>query len=212
VLDALLEEEEIGILCFPVRPSQIQRLRVNMAMTDNIPIGTRPWGEDGPDLAFLRLPPPTISTIESIATIVNGDLQRQNIRASDPDGTRKLSAMPGVVAEMTKPATIEHISGATVETTSFEALLNVGNLIIDDDKSDRFRFQPVTTPGATLPTSYKGTSGAGLWQFYFATESFSLVQARLIGVAYWEKPVGSEIHGPLSIYETLFYDIRRKFP
>jgi hypothetical protein len=42
--------------------------------------------------------------------------------------------------------------------------------------------------------SYKGTSGSGLWKFYFARETFSFVQARLIGVTYWEKPVDKELH------------------
>jgi len=46
--------------------------------------------------------------------------------------------------------------------------------------------------------------------------NFSLVQARLIGVAYWEKPVGDELHlvghGQVSIYKTLFNEIRQKWP
>jgi hypothetical protein len=66
-----------------------------------------------------------------------------------------------------------------------------------------------------LPTSYKGTSGGGLWKFYLAKVTFSLLQARLIGVAYWEKPVGTELHlvghGQVSIYDHLVNAIRRKW-
>jgi hypothetical protein len=216
VLEALLGEEEIGILCFPVRPAQIQRLRLSMATTDHVPIGVRPWGEGGPDLAFLKLPTPVVGDIESIATIVNGDLHRQNIIAGEPEGTRKLCAMAGVVDGMSKSPIIDPIPTGIIATTPFEALVNAGHVFVDDENADRFRFQPIASEGMILPASYKGTSGAGLWKFYLAPESLSLVQARLIGVAYWEKPVGEEIHiighGQVSVYETLFNAIRQKWP
>ena len=216
VLKALLDEDEIGILCFPVRPTQIQRLRVRMSTTDNVVIGAPPWSEGGPDLAFLRLPGPTIGEIGSNANFADGEIHRQNILAGEPEGTRKLCAIGGVVAELTKPAITEPIHrGGIAITTAFEALLNVGNLIIDDHKPDRFRFQPVTTPGVALPTSYGGTSGAGLWKFYVAEETFSLVQSRLIGVVYFEKPVGHEMHiighAQRDIYETLLNAMRQKW-
>jgi hypothetical protein len=46
----------------------------------------------------------------------------------------------------------------------------------------------------TLPKSYKGTSGGGVWKFFLGERDFSVLQARLIGVAYWEMPVGDELH------------------
>ena len=50
---------------------------------------------------------------------------------------------------------------------------------------------------------------------YLDQNDFSLVQARLIGVVYWEKPVGNEVHligqGQISIYETLFAAIRKNW-
>ena len=216
VLEALLGEEEIGILCFPVRATQIQRLRLSMETTDHVVIGAPPWSESGPDLAFLRLPALTVGDIESIASIANGDLHRQNIVAGDPEGTMKLCAMAGIVDEMTKPPIISQIRGGIAATTPFEALLNVGNLFVDDENADRFRFQPIASEGVILPTSYKGSSGGGVWKFYLDRNNFALVQARLIGVAYWEKPVGDELHlvghGQVSIYKTLFNAIRHKWP
>ncbi len=117
---------------------------------------------------------------------------------------------------MTKPAIITQIPRGIVATTPFEALINVGHVFVDDDNADRFSFQPVASEGVILPTSYKGTSGGGLWKFYLDQDDFSLVQARLIGVAYFEKPVGGEIHfighGQTSIYETLLNAIRQKWP
>jgi hypothetical protein len=216
VLEALLKQKDIGILCFPVRSNQIQRLQLPMATTDSVAIGATPWSESGPDLAFLRLPPPILGDIEKLATIVNGDRQRQIIVAGDPENTMKLCAMAGVIDEMTKPPIIERSPKVIVATTPFEALLNVGHLFVDDEGTDRFRFQPIVSEGVILPTSYEGTSGGGLWKFYLAHETFSLVQARIIGVAYWQKPVGSELHlvghGQVSIYDHLLNIIRQKWP
>jgi hypothetical protein len=88
-----------------------------------------------------------------------------------------------------------------VATTPFEALLNVGHPFVDDEGVDRFRFQPIVSEGVILPTSYEGKSGGGLWKFYLAQETFALVQARLIGVAYWQKPVGSGVRESSSAAE-----------
>jgi hypothetical protein len=171
---------------------------------------------DKPTVAFLRLPPPILGDIEKLATIVNGDRQRQIIVAGDPENTMKLCAMAGVIDEMTKPPIIERSPKVIVATTPFEALLNVGHLFVDDEGTDRFRFQPIVSEDVILPTSYEGTSGGGLWKFYLAQETFALVQARLIGVVYWQKPVGSELHlvghGQVSIYDHLLNIIRQKWP
>jgi hypothetical protein len=216
VLEALQAEDEIGILCFPVRATQIQTMRVALAMTEGIALGSRPWGEQGPDLAFLRLPAPIVADIERVSSIANGDLHRQNLMAGEPARTRKLCAIAGVIDEMTKPAIITAIANGTVATTPFEAMINIGNLFVDDESKDRFRFQPKASEGVKLPTSYKGTSGGGLWKFFLNEDDFSVVQARLIGVAYWEKRVGDELHlighGQTSLYETLFNAIREKWP
>ena len=214
VRQALLDEIEVGIFCFQVRARQPQRQRLNMAKTDSIAIGARPWGESGPDLAFIRLPAPDLGDISSVATIVNGDLHRQNFAAGDPEGTGKLHFMHGVIAEETTPPVIDHTPNGYIATTTFQTVLNVGKVFVDDENTDRFRFQPVSS-GNILPESYQGTSGAGLWRYYLAGENFSLVQARLIGVAYWEKPIDGELHvighGQTSIYETLFNAICQKW-
>lgn len=215
VLEALLKETEIGLLCFPVRATQIQTLRLPTAATDSISIGSAPWDASGPDLAFLRLPAAIIGDIERVATITNGDRHRQNIVAGEPTPMRHLCAIAGIVDEMTKPPIVTRIATGIVTTRSFEAFIDIGNLFVDDEGADRFRFQPMSTQGNILPTSYKGLSGGGLWCFVLDHHDFSIAQVRLIGVAYWEKPMGDEFHilghGPKSIYETLFNAICQKW-
>jgi len=215
VLEALLKEDEVGILCFPVRATQIQRLLLPMATTDSIAIGSAPWGESGPDLAFLRLPATIVGNIERLATIANGDFHRRNTAAGEPTLTRKFCAVSGVIDEMTQPPIVTPIVDGIVATTPFEGMINAGHLFVDDDSVDRFRLQPVAGDGVLLPKSYKGTSGGGLWKVFLGQDDFSIFQVRLIGVAYWEKPIGDELHiighGQVSIYDTLFNAMRQKW-
>jgi hypothetical protein len=215
VIEALLKEVEIGILCFPVRATQIQTLRVSMATTDSITIGGPPWSEQGPDLAFLRLPDSINGDITRLATIANGLVHRQNIVAGTLIPTRTFCVVAGIVDELTKPSVITEIVNGSANTTRFEAFINIGHVFVDEDSSDRFRLQPVASDGVILPKSYKGTSGGGLWQFFLGQEDFSIIQVRLIGVAYWEKPIGDELHiighGQISVYDTLFKAINEKW-
>ena len=149
-----------------------------------------------------------------MATIANGDRHRRRIIAGEPVA-RHVCGLVSVVDEFTKHLGVTQTGNRTVGTTSFDVMINLGNLIVDDETADRFRFQPLATPGVVLPKSYKGTSGGGLWHFYLDEHDFSVVQARLVGVAYWEKPVGDELHllghGQISIYHSLFNAIHQKW-
>jgi hypothetical protein len=210
------KESEIGILCFPVRTKGVQTLRVPLEVMDSVVIGSAPWEEKerGPDLAFLRLPAVTMASIEILASVVNGDLHRQKILEGVPEPTRAFSVVCGVIDEWTGQA----FGTETTSTTSFEACWHAGNLFEAGyhDGMDLIRLQPIPVKGTVLPTSYKGTSGGGLWQIFLNPDDFSLVQARLVGVAFREKRVAEEFHiighGQRSIYETLFKEITKKWP
>jgi hypothetical protein len=86
----------------------------------------------------------------------------------------------------------------------------------DANGNDLFRFEPVPAPGFKLPTNYKGTSGGGLWRLYTKQHddgSFSLVQRRLVGVAFWETAEERHLicHGQSSVYGHLFANVRRQW-
>ena len=216
VLEEQVKEAEIGILCCTVRANQTQSLRLSMETTDHIIIGSSPWVECGPDLGFLRLPLPIIGAIERFATIVSGDLHRENIVLSEPERTLQLFALSGFVDELTKSPIITKYDKNIGIMVSFEEMINIGHVHVDDKNTDRFRFQPVASLGENLPSSYKGTSGGGLWQFFLNQDDFSVVQVRLAGVAYFEKKVEDELHiighAQISIYDRLFNAIREKWP
>ena len=81
---------------------------------------------------------------------------------------------------------------------------------------DLLRFVP--DADATLPASYKGTSGGSLWDLVVRQSDggeWSLLQKRLIGVAYYEGHGEARhimCHGPSGIYQQLFEQVRKKWP
>jgi hypothetical protein len=56
VLDEVKKFDEIGLLTFPVRSNQPQRIRLQVKHAEWIKIGKEPYSERGPDLAFVKLP------------------------------------------------------------------------------------------------------------------------------------------------------------
>lgn len=210
VLDDLRSESQVGLLCFPVpRPNEVQSIRVPMDATEQIVVGSQPWSLCGPDIAFLRLPAATMASLESLASVVNGDISRQEILLGS-----KFNVVCGVIDEETRP-----LIAGPVSVTQFMASVNAGFVVETGDFAgmDLFRFQPRATNGGRLPNSYKGISGGGLWHVSLDPEDdFSVAQIRLCGVAFWQETVNGEVHiighGPQSIYGSLFEAIAKRWP
>ena len=59
-------------------------------------------------------------------------------------------------------------------------------------------------------------SGGGFCEIFIREDDLSFVQARLSGVAYWERQVGAELdlvcHGPQNVYVKLFDEIVARWP
>ena len=74
-------------------------------------------------------------------------------------------------------------------------------------------FRPLPDSKFKSPSSYKGTSGGGLWRIYPKPDSGSDPAYRLIGVAFYETSDGQIVcHGQASLYVKLFDAIREKWP
>jgi hypothetical protein len=214
VLEGNLQDEEIGILLFPARSDALQMMRVRRSdLMGHTYFRGESWREDGPDLAFVRLPDDVMANIEGRASVVDGERQRAQILVGEPDRKAIASVVFGVVHELTGST----VPGERISTTPFRAFLNLGDIadVNEVHGMDLFRFRPRAGEGVVLPTSYKGTSGGGLWQMYFGAEGRP-VQTRLSGVAFYETQVGDEVHiighGLHSIYQTLYQDIKTKWP
>jgi hypothetical protein len=216
VLEEVLKKPEIGILCFPTRATEAQKLKVERDKTQHILIGSEPWSECGPDLAFLRLPDAVMPDVERLASVLDGMRHRASALQGEPDPEHRVELVCGVVDERTKPPVIK----GEVSVTPFEGLMNVGRVVEKSEAHgmDLYRFLPVPGECTILPESYEGSSGGGLWRIYTKSEdngTYSLVQSRLAGVAFWEKPVEKELHiichGQHSIYNVLYNQIKQKW-
>lgn len=214
VLERVIKRKEIGVVVFPARQAAFQALRVDLSKTSLVTLREPPWSEAGPDLGFLHLPPILMSSLSSIASVINVEKQRANAMAGEPDPEHRVELVSGVISEWTGEA----IKTESTVTTTLNALLNIGRVVSKDNAHgfDLFHFEPVPEKDFVLPKSYQGTSGGGLWRLYMRKQddgSFSLSQSRLVGVAFYERPDDNRIicHGQDSLYRRLFEKIRTTY-
>lgn len=208
---------KLGFLAYPVR-SQRQQLTVDYSLVSRVhtynpnPVRKDDWR--GPDIAFLRLPAPTASSLMSIASFV--DLGAQLLNWQQPLRGSAIEVVAGAIAISSSPAILTPPTAAV--TQNIDGLMNVGKA---DRRSpvrgsDRLYFRPTPEPGFSLPSTFQGTSGGGFWRLGFtvdATGKAVLVDRRLAGVAYFETKRSAIIcHGPSGIYVDLLQMMRTQWP
>ncbi len=202
VAEAVLKQDEIGLNLFS-KGNKFQALKIKRADVYPVVLGNPPWSRAGPDIAFLQLPPDLMSSIGASANIVNLELQYKNALAGEPSG-EAFDLVCGAVDEWIDDPEVSE----TRSTTTIEALLNIGKVaeIVERDGFDLLFFKPSPEDGFSLPRSYKGTSGGGLWRFYATAQTGGnqlISESRLMGVAFYETPEHVICHGPKSIFEKL---------
>jgi hypothetical protein len=71
---------QIGLVRFNFKlPTQTQ---IDLAHTDRVSIGQYPFQQDGPDLAFLRLPTHVVRSLEANSIFYNLTLRRDAVLSS----------------------------------------------------------------------------------------------------------------------------------
>ncbi len=125
VLERNLEDDEIGILLFAARSDALQMMRVRRDdLMEHTYFRGESWSEDGPDLAFIRLPDEVMANIESRASVVDGERQRRQIRSAQPERKAIACVVFGVVDELTGPT----VAGGRVSTTPCLGLCQCSDL------------------------------------------------------------------------------------
>lgn len=202
VVEALQKLDKLGVVGFSQRDKpKRQAPQIETQFCSPLSVGKSPWTADGPDLAFLRLPESFLSTLGAFCTILNGNLEKQRTLLPTPDDTICFDVVVGVVHEWTKGPELT----PNLATTYFNSLANVGRI----ERSfvvgglDMLEFRPVPEQNFSLPKSYEGTSGGGLWRFWVRNKggTVNLVRSVLRGVAFWETDDRRIIcHGPEGLY------------
>ncbi len=136
-------------------------------------------------MAFIPIPPAGFANLEARGSVLDLDLGKQKAATDRPDGAEALEAIAGVVGQMTQPAT----TVGNRSTLSVEGLVCPGS-VIDAPKIgqwDQLHFKPQPQWESKLRTSYRGTSGGGIWRIYLqrdANGGYTPAETRLTGVVY----------------------------
>ncbi|TFF19857.1 hypothetical protein E3C22_19525 [Jiella endophytica] len=218
VLEALSRHERVGIVHFARPEGREQRAILTTNHCGDVAFRKLPWQQRGPDLAFVKLPPYVVGSLEAQGCVfIDLDSRKESILKNgyQPQG---FWFVAGVVAERSGVAEKDDKK----VTVSVEAAVEPGD-VSDfplDEGFDGYCFVPGQDPLYVPPSSYEGMSGGGLWIGHTtdgegaAGECSSL---SFVGVNFWQSDVGEQgrsivCHGPNGIYKRLSDAVHAKFP
>lgn len=222
VVAGLPQSGPVGIVQFGVVSDRLQTTIVPAEHTvaAAVTFYHPPGSKDGPDLAFVPLPPTEFAKLTALGSAIDLDGQQAKAQRTKPEEANgHIEAVAGIVGQMTGPATVV----GTRKVLSARGLINMGEVTSAPTSGqwDLLQFEPRPEPGFVLPTDYRGTSGGGMWRVYLkkkADDDFEHVETRLIGIAYWQDQIGQPPvhgiigHGPQSLYGHLMNEIYKRWP
>jgi hypothetical protein len=215
VWDGIANLRTIGFYQNAIRRTQIQNTQEEVDNLDVIKLGSAPYDEFGPDIAFVKLTAAKAAAIEVHSSFVYLDRHVETIANVDKE-LFAIDVIVGIVDELGQTE-IQHGERKVVR---LESLANVGAArVIQDgrDELDRIEFTPIPEEGFSLPASYGGTSGGGCFRALLSEPPEPKVVAYyLTGVVFWETKLDGRAdkiicHGPRTIYEKLFPAIVEKW-
>lgn len=213
VVEDLRKEETFGVCLFPVRKNSYQALTLPVYLTAAIAISF--YEEEGraPDIAFIPIPPDDFSSLASKGNVYDLDFGQAKY-GREKATMLGIDVLTGVVWEMTPPSS-ESVSRIV---QGVEGLMTVGrgSNIDPENGWDRILFTPEPSSETSLPQSYGGTSGGGVWEIFVTEDGDEkkFFEKRLSGVAYYQQPGEHRIiicHGPVSIYDKLLTEIKNRY-
>jgi len=207
VVRELRRHREVGVVLFS---SHLKIQAVTFAPADAIAVNVgNKDDENGPDLAFLRLPPIAEKSIESSVVHFNFD-KRSSQMTPVPVGAGWLVYMAaGVVAEKTEAPALN--AGSGVISTVVSALLTPGYLskeVTGNQGFDLFDLNLEFADEGFRPKSFGGMSGGAVWAVKYALDGKAIVDKAIMGVIFYEREDNSgrlvvRLHGPKGIYGAL---------
>jgi hypothetical protein len=125
-------------------------------------LGGPPYSEWGPDLALLEIPPHLVATIKTRKSFLNLAKRRAMLSAYPPRIEKTLWAVMGMVAE-TSEVKSRTESGLVPVNIRGEAFFGI-TCTADRRRGYDYLTTYAKTTLSSVPTSFKGVSGGGLWQ------------------------------------------------
>jgi len=163
VVDAISEQQEIGIVRFHGSATALQKLKLPMEHVGDVRLGQQPWSSKGPDLAFLTLPPDIAGSLAATNNFYNLSAKRAKALNSEFPAGKHFSCIAGVVHERTITTPLPDIAA---NKALFEALCEPGAVSNQriEDGFDLMDFDAAPHDEGAGPRSYGGVSGAALWR------------------------------------------------
>ena len=162
VLTSLQEHTgQIGLLDFSHNPQKPQHLALDLTLTDNVSCGSGgPFGPNGPDIAFLALPPDTADALGTFTSFANLAFRRDEVLAKKWPTDRFIECVAGLVHERT----VDLPPADDTPARLFEASFEPGTTSSRPSHLgfDLLDFLPNEDEGYKPPASYEGVSGAAL--------------------------------------------------
>jgi hypothetical protein len=163
----------------------------------------------GPDLALLEIPPHLVSAISARKSFLNLARQRSLLPSHPPKIDKTLWAVTGLVGESSEVEALP-VTQVAVAKIRGEAFFGV-TCTADRRKAYDYLTVNAKTSLPGVPSSFKGVSGAGLWQITLKMKVGTVVwrgERHFRGVAFWEEPqptaehvLAIRCHGPRSIFQ-----------
>lgn len=188
VAEAYRDRSEIGLLRFS-RDNALQMQTLTLGETHTVyveeNIGDPPWSNPYAfDLAFTRLPPNVVATLNATCVFLNWETNMNKFAAGEPKYDRHVDAVFGLVHEFSGEP---RRSGGLV-TTPMRGVLTPGHVVARENGAMTLECMDYNIP--QLPESFGGTSGGGLWRIYLADEpdgSYRCLEIKLAGIASFQR-------------------------
>jgi len=188
-----------------------QRPTIPVEYLDLVEIAVPGIPGEGPDLAFIGLPPSRVEGISMFKSFYDLGVDREEMITSPPNPNSAIWFVNGIPDEFTVD---EPSTGAFEVTKFFHGLCGAGgaNRIYDEEGYDYIEVIVEYEEEATLPTTFGGISGGGLWQVTIQPGSGDLRRDRylLSGMPFAETKAIIDgkrtifCHGPRSIYDVSY--------
>jgi hypothetical protein len=166
---------------------------------------------EGPDLAFISIPPAKLGTIRAEKSFYNLQRNRDRMLSSPPEpnlGVWAICGAPDIETTDEKP------TQAFIEVKKYHSFCFFGGIsrIYDVEKFDYLEIEANDDCDPDIPESFGGVSGGGVWQVPLVRTSNGVMKPQeylLSGVAFYQtKKSGSlrsiKCHARKSVYDAAY--------
>lgn len=197
-------------------PSNAQ-FRFEMDHVRKLSFGERPFGEEGPDLGFLFLPPSMADDLKAYGSLFLNLSKQKELARAPAEYPQCVYCVSGVIDQLTSD---EEPTPTVLVSKVFGMAFRNGHLVNYSIKEqhDFLQIALDLNDPPEAPTDYGGLSGGAVWRSYIKEAENGehwAVDKQLYGVPYHQSDIedGKRIiscHGPMSVFDFLLDQINEQ--